>query len=577
MPTAKLSAARFLDHGIIAAPVAARDFSDDAPELSAASVSSPGETSALVMASAKKVALSGGDRALAPLAKAILAARNPAQLAAAVIKARYDQLGGARGFLGAAQNAVSPCPDGVGFFQHFAGGSIYWSPSSGAHEVHGLIRAKWAALGWERSFLGYPTTSETPGRDVRHEGRFNHFTGGSLFWHPQLGTFEVHGAIRQKYLELGGEASFLGYPTTDETICPDRVGRFNHFQAGSIYWTSGTGAHEVHGLIRQKWAELGWERNAALGYPITDELIPSRTVGSVRVPPIRKPIGTLGLDVLRVPDEQPSPTIVTVPTGVTLTQPSRVSSGLRVMAVTPAPQPVHATVTRASSSPATTATAVVGPIFPAGGLSVALPVARQKHTGESRDRFADFQSGVMFWRRGAPQAQVLNPSGRAPDGSKLVWTAAEVAALAATPIRAALQGLGGAAVTSVTFVGTTGYSYDGAGVHNRAHRLHVMLQGMRMVGLVPSPAIATVEIRTVISFDPVDREVVGYLTKWSLVASPGDFLGGGSLPRGLATRLDPVLWRQFSVTHIPADPADLVAVLSVKTQADGQVAVYLEP
>jgi hypothetical protein len=31
------------------------------------------------------------------------------------------------------------------------------------------------------------------------------------------------------------------------------------------------------------------------------------------------------------------------------------------------------------------------------------------------------------------------------------------------------------------------------------------------------------------------------------------------------------------VTHIPADPADLVAVLSVKTQADGQVAVYLEP
>src|SRR5262249_2220274 len=143
----------------------------------------------------------------------------------------------AGGFLGAAATDVTACPDGVGFYRHFKGGSIYWSPSTGAHEVHGLIRQKWAALGWERSFLGYPKTDETPRRDARHEGRFNHFPGGSLYWHPSVGPFEVHGVIRQKYLELGAEASFLGYPATDETACPDRIGRFNHFQAGSIYWT----------------------------------------------------------------------------------------------------------------------------------------------------------------------------------------------------------------------------------------------------------------------------------------------------------------------------------------------------
>jgi hypothetical protein len=62
----------------------------------------------------------------------------------------------------------------------------------------------------------------------------------------------------------------LGYPVTDETMTPDGIGRYNHFQNGSIYWTPLTGAHEVHGLIRGRWASLGWERSA-LGYPVSDE------------------------------------------------------------------------------------------------------------------------------------------------------------------------------------------------------------------------------------------------------------------------------------------------------------------
>jgi len=77
-------------------------------------------------------------------------------------------------------------------------------------------------------------------------------------------------AIDQKYAELGGPGGFLGTPTGDETGTPDGVGRFRHFQGGSIYWTPDTGAHEVHGAIRDKWASLGWERSY-LGYPITDE------------------------------------------------------------------------------------------------------------------------------------------------------------------------------------------------------------------------------------------------------------------------------------------------------------------
>jgi|GEM_PF-394360 len=575
MPTAKLTVSSFLDHGIIAAPVAASVFSD-APDIAPATIA-PGETSAFVMASAKKISLTASGKNLSALGRLILVAQNPAQLAAALIKARYDALGGTKGFLGAAQNTVSACPDGIGFYQHFAGGSIYWSPASGAHEVHGLIRQKWSGMGWERSFLGYPRTDETPGRDTKHEGRFNHFTGGSIYWHPATGAFEIHGAIRQKYLELGGEASFLGYPTTNETTCPDRVGRFNHFQAGSIYWTPGTGAHEVHGLIRQKWAQLGWETNPALGYPLTDELIPSRTVGAVRVPPFRRPLGDLPLDVLRVPAEQPSPTLVSMPAGAVLTQPAVFAATPRMMAVAPAPQPVAAAAASRSISVAAVRPAAAATLTIPAARAVLTPVARAKHTGESQDRFGDFQSGVLFWRRDATEAQVLSPSAQAADGTKLAWTGAEIAALASAPIRTALNGIGGATVVAVNFIGTTGYSHDGSGVHNRAHRLQVMLQGLHMQGFIPIPGFATVEIRAEISFDPVDREVVGYLTGWNLLSNPGNFIGGGSLPRDLAQRLDPALWRQFDIVRIPADVNDLIAVLSVKTQSDGRVAVYLEP
>ncbi|MBN7814816.1 LGFP repeat-containing protein [Algoriphagus pacificus] len=186
------------------------------------------------------------------------------------ITTKYWSLGGSGGWLGTSTTGILKCPDGIGSFQHYVNGSIYYHPSTGAHEVHGLIRARWKSLGWERSFLGYPKTDETATPDGI--GRFNHFQGGSIYWSPSTGAWEVHGAIRSKYSSLGWERSFLRYPLTNETTCPDGVGRFNHFQGGSIYWTPSTGAHEVHGAIRSHWASLGWERSP-LGYPTSDELV----------------------------------------------------------------------------------------------------------------------------------------------------------------------------------------------------------------------------------------------------------------------------------------------------------------
>jgi|SRR5215468_2131737 len=181
---------------------------------------------------------------------------------------KWDSLGREHGLLGNPLTDETGTPDGVGRFNHFQGGSIYWTPQTQAHEVHGAIRDKWASMGWERSFLGYPITDEEDMGDGR--GRYSNFQGGTIFWSPQTGAHEIHGDIMRKWVELGGRGGFLGYPVTDEMTAPDGHGRYVHFEGGSVYWTPETGSHEVHGAIRDKWAALSWERGA-FGYPTSDE------------------------------------------------------------------------------------------------------------------------------------------------------------------------------------------------------------------------------------------------------------------------------------------------------------------
>jgi LGFP repeat len=93
---------------------------------------------------------------------------------------KYAELGGASGFLGAPTGPETAARDGVGRYQHFAGGSIYWHPNTGAHEVHGLIRARFRELGWEAGYLGYPMTDEILTFD--RGGRVSKFQGGELIW-----------------------------------------------------------------------------------------------------------------------------------------------------------------------------------------------------------------------------------------------------------------------------------------------------------------------------------------------------------------------------------------------------------
>jgi LGFP repeat/HYDIN/CFA65/VesB-like, Ig-like domain/Abnormal spindle-like microcephaly-assoc'd, ASPM-SPD-2-Hydin/PQQ-like domain len=200
------------------------------------------------------------------------------------INTRYKAAGGAGGSLGFPTTDEKGSPDKVGRYNHFSGSggsSIYWSPATGAHSVSGAIRDKWASLGWEAGTLGYPTTDTKTSPDK--VGAYNHFSGSggnSIYWSPSTGAHFVLGGIRAKWAATGWETGPLGYPTTDEKGTPDKVGRYNHFSGtggASIYYTPSTGAHFVLGGIRAKWAAKGWE--TGLGYPTTDEKATPDNVG----------------------------------------------------------------------------------------------------------------------------------------------------------------------------------------------------------------------------------------------------------------------------------------------------------
>ncbi len=160
------------------------------------------------------------------------------------ISQKYQNYTGPDGILGDPTIPESITPGGAGHFRHYSrGGSIYWTPSTCAQVVVGAIRGKWSTLGWETSFLGFPTTDETVTPDG--VGRYNHFQGGSIYWTPTRGAYEVHGSIRSKWAELGWERSPLGYPVSDETEEIDGSGRFSLFEHGSIHWKQSTGVVTV--------------------------------------------------------------------------------------------------------------------------------------------------------------------------------------------------------------------------------------------------------------------------------------------------------------------------------------------
>ncbi|MFL1596143.1 hypothetical protein NQ854_24940 [Rhodococcus ruber] len=139
--------------------------------------------------------------------------------------------------------------------------------------VCGEIRVKYDSLGGPNSFLLWPTSNELVNPD--QVGRRQTFANGPIYWHPNAGAHPVVNHFMMKWGQHNWEAGFLGYPITDEIVLQN--GRRQDFQGGSIYW-SPVSLGAIGGAIRDKYHALGAE-TGPLGYPSSDEIVVNKYNG----------------------------------------------------------------------------------------------------------------------------------------------------------------------------------------------------------------------------------------------------------------------------------------------------------
>jgi hypothetical protein len=120
--------------------------------------------------------------------------------------------------------------------RNYENGTILWTEDTEARAVAGAIGARYFGDDLVDE-LGLPVTDELR---LAH-GRVNHFETGSVYWSEATGAHEVHGAIRAAWAQQGWETGRLGYPTSDEHSTGNGARR-SDFQGGSVTWTESGGA-----------------------------------------------------------------------------------------------------------------------------------------------------------------------------------------------------------------------------------------------------------------------------------------------------------------------------------------------
>lgn len=156
-----------------------------------------------------------------------------------------------------------PTPDGVGRFRAYKGGMIYWTAKTGACAMTLDMVDKYRSVGYETSFLKYPTS------DVFgvQGGRCQRFQGGSMYWNEKLNkTFLVYGRIGAEWASWNWEKGYLGLPIEDPVNFDG--GAKQLFTNGKIYWSNKTDAHAIIGSILTEFERGGL---AEWGFPLKPE------------------------------------------------------------------------------------------------------------------------------------------------------------------------------------------------------------------------------------------------------------------------------------------------------------------
>lgn len=149
-------------------------------------------------------------------------------------------------------------------WQHFASGGLVVAGPRGPFVVYGEIARRYQACGGPAGGLGAPVTHELDAGDG--VGRYNDFERGSVYWSPTTGAHEVHGNIGMQWVAEGRCTGRLGYPVTDELARPGG-GAYQFFQRGALRWTHDRGVQP--GPFRDRlygWADTHAHPAAHLGF-----------------------------------------------------------------------------------------------------------------------------------------------------------------------------------------------------------------------------------------------------------------------------------------------------------------------
>lgn len=189
-----------------------------------------------------------------------------------IAKAYTGEWGGADGTLGlaVAETRTYPVGDDTGYAQTFENGEVFSSKKYGTHLVSGAMLENFAARGMEASELGPPRSAIV----TVSGGQTQDFAGGTAYLKSETGQIHpmMYGDIRNRYNELGGLDSTLGFPISDRTAVGDAF--YQRFDNGALVWVPQRGAMAIDTIAFEEWLR----RPAALGQPVQDSWTSDRGV-----------------------------------------------------------------------------------------------------------------------------------------------------------------------------------------------------------------------------------------------------------------------------------------------------------
>jgi uncharacterized protein with LGFP repeats len=121
-----------------------------------------------------------------------------------------------------------------GASQSFQGGTVFWnSKRAKAFAVKNEVRDTYRSLKWERGLLGLPTSEV---KSLKDGGVSQSFEYGQIHWAKESGGFATTGGIQSYWSKQGWEKGWLGYPTSNEI--KTATGAKQSFQGGTLTWNA---------------------------------------------------------------------------------------------------------------------------------------------------------------------------------------------------------------------------------------------------------------------------------------------------------------------------------------------------